>query len=695
MKKQSLLAIVFLLAVWSNLTHAENRRPVGIDFFKEVRMISNLKEKDGAIYFIIRQASMEDNNYKSDLYCLEDGQPRRLTSTHDVSSYFLMDDGSIVFRNVREAKDREKIRRGEPLTVYVRLTRQMGEAEEFLRLPYSVGDIKFVDDRHFFFTAAYDIPFARLLEQAGGDMDRALKEKESNSSYRVFEEIPFWSNGRGDVSGKRTHLYYYDDGEVKELSGTYETVGSMELDKDRQTLLYTSVTFQGKSARGNRLMKLAVATLEAEDISPFGQPASYGGITWLPDGEIILTVNRQLMEISAAAFYRLHLKSGKPELLYGGDPYGMGVSIGSDIKTGNTSPGIRTDRTGFYYLTTVADHAPLIHVDYSDGAVTFINKGKEVILEYLPVRDGFLTIAMLGNKAAEIYFLDRKGLFTAMTTVNDRLQEEYDIITPRPVTFVNENGIEITGYAIPPAGYVKGRKYPAILNIHGGPRTAYGACFFHEMQYWANRGYAVIFTNPTGSDGGGNTFADISAQYGTVDYRDLMLFTDVALRTFDFIDPDRLGVTGGSYGGFMTNWIIGHTDRFKAAASQRSIASWISFSNTTDIGYTFTATQIGGDVWTNLEGLWTQSPLKYADRVKTPTLFIHSDEDYRCWQAEGIQMFYALKYFEVPARLCLFKGENHELSRSGKPRNRVRRIEEITSWMDKYLKRGEEQPITE
>jgi dipeptidyl aminopeptidase/acylaminoacyl peptidase len=686
MKKQSLLSIVLLLAVCS-LIHAEgDRKPVGIDFFKEVRMISNLQEKNGEIYFVIRQASMEDNNYQSDLYCLAGGEPRRLTSTHDVSNYTLMDDGSIVFRNVREAKDKERIRRGEPLSVYVRLTDRMGEAEEFLRLPYSVGDIKFVDDAHFFFTAGYDIHFAQLLEQAGGDTDKALKAREENSAYRVFDEIPFWSNGRGDVSGKRNHLYYYNAGEVTELSEPTETVGGLELSKDKQTLLYTSNAFRGKSKRGNHLMRLTVATLRAEDISPLEAPASYGGITFISADEVILTANRNFTEIGSAAFYRFNLKSGAINPLYGGDPYGMGVSIGSDIKMGNASSGIKTDKTGFYYLTTVGDHAPLIHVDYKDAAVTFVNKGKEVVLEYAPFKDGFLTIAMLGDQAAEIYFLDRKGAFTAMSALNDHLRQEYNIITPQPVTFTNGEGVEITGYAIAPAGYEKGKQYPTILDIHGGPRTAFGACFFHEMQYWANQGYAVIFANPTGSDGGGNAFANIKARYGTVDYDDLMQFTDVAIRTFDFIDPDRLGVTGGSYGGFMTNWIIGHTDRFKAAASQRSIASWISFSNTTDIGYTFTESQIGGDVWTNLEGLWTQSPLKYADRAVTPTLFIHSDEDYRCWQAEGIQMFYALKYFEIPARLCLFKGENHELSRSGKPRNRVKRIQEITAWMDQYLK---------
>ena len=136
----------------------------------------------------------------------------------------------------------------------------------------------------------------------------------------------------------------------------------------------------------------------------------------------------------------------------------------------------------------------------------------------------------------------------------------------------------------------------------------------------------------------------------------------------------------------MTNWIIGHTNRFKAAVSQRSISNWISKFGTTDIGYFFVEDQIGSTPWDDLDKLWDHSPLKYADRVVTPTLFIHSEEDYRCWLVEGIQMFTALKYHGVDARLCIFKGENHDLSRSGRPKSRLRRLEEISKWFDKYLK---------
>jgi len=151
------------------------------------------------------------------------------------------------------------------------------------------------------------------------------------------------------------------------------------------------------------------------------------------------------------------------------------------------------------------------------------------------------------------------------------------------------------------------------------------------------------------------------------------------------MDSARIGVTGGSYGGFMTNWIVGHTNRFAAAATQRSICNWISKAYASDIGYYFNTEQMQSDPWRNLEKMWWHSPLKYAPNVTTPTLVLHSDEDYRCWIAEAYQWFTALKLHGVETKLHIFHGENHELSRSGRPDNRVRRLTEITGWMDKYL----------
>ena len=168
-----------------------------------------------------------------------------------------------------------------------------------------------------------------------------------------------------------------------------------------------------------------------------------------------------------------------------------------------------------------------------------------------------------------------------------------------------------------------------------------------------------------------------------------MEFTDEVLKRVSQIDVKRVAMTGGSYGGFMANWIIGHTDRFAAVASQRSISNYISKCLTTDIGYYHNLSAIQADPWSSPEKMWAHSPLAYADKAKTPTLFIQSDEDYRCWMGDAVQMLQALLMHGVPARMCLFHGENHELSRSGKPRHRVRRLKEITSWFDEWLHRCE------
>jgi len=165
-----------------------------------------------------------------------------------------------------------------------------------------------------------------------------------------------------------------------------------------------------------------------------------------------------------------------------------------------------------------------------------------------------------------------------------------------------------------------------------------------------------------------------------------MAFTDACLKKYPSMDKNDLFETGGSYGGFMTNWIIGHTDRFRACASQRSISNWLSFYGVSDIGVDFSADQNAAGPWSDPAALWEHSPLKYADRVKTPTLFLHSFEDYRCPVDQGYQMFTALLAHGIESRLICFRGENHELSRSGKPLHRIRRLKEITDWFDGHRK---------
>ncbi|MDR2139301.1 MAG: S9 family peptidase [Tannerella sp.] len=666
---------------------AADKKPVGIDFFTRVYSISNLKEKDGNIFFILGKPDRETDTYPRDLYQLVDGQAIRLTRSGNVSDYFFWED-DLVFRHIGDPKDREKVRRGEPLTVFQKLSPTgFQESAEWLRLPFFAGQILWIDKEHFFYTSSYDHHFQLLLKESNGDVREARKKREENKRFRVFDEYPFWINGRGDISGLRTHLYYYDRGKRTLLTDTLGSSSGFELSPDRKTLIYTDrEAYYGKAPGGaGRLIALDVETLTKKEIQ-LPEKSTGGGVQFLNSDEILLTVRsagpQKGKDLSGIC--RLHLKTGELTRIYDGKLYSVGNSIGSDIGGGGGAK-ITSDGEGIRFVTTHIDHAPLIHVSYGDAKVTFLTKAGATIQEYLPYKDGFLAVAQVEQQGSEICFIDRNGSLSPLSSVNKPVFDAHHVVKPVEVTFVNEDGRTLNGFVLPPVNRQKGKKYPGILDIHGGPRSAYGTVFFHEMQYWASQGYAVLFTNPTGSTGRGVEFTDIKGKWGAVDYRDLMAFVDAALQQIDFIDGNRLGVTGGSYGGFMTNWIIGHTDRFKAAASQRGMSSWFSVAiggNAHDYAFS----NIGTDAWTNSDLFWEQSPLKYADRVKTPTLFIHTEEDYTAPMWEGIQMYSALRYFNVPARMVLFKDENHSLSRSGKPVNRIKRLAEITGWFDTWLK---------
>lgn len=594
-KKRFIFILTYVSLVFLAAAQTAAKKPVEIDFFTKVKRIANLKVHEGNIFFTISKADTENNNYQTSLYQLIEGKAVRLAK--DVPDYFFQDSG-IIFKSVREEKDRENIKKGEELTVFQKLSSGYGEADEWLRLPFRTEQVEWIDREHFFYTVSYDHHFESLLKDSNGNREVALKKKEGNKDYRIFYELPFWSNGRGDVSGQRTHLYCYNKGERKLLSDTLESVSEPELSPDKKTLVYTKKpSYYGKQPEGNRLVTLNVTTLEAKEWNLFNR-ASYGGAVFLNNDEMVLTINRSLEhdKIENSGIYRLNIRTGNLTEIYDGALYGVGNSIGSDIGGGGRSK-ITFNEKGIRYVTTTEDHAPLIHLAYKDKQVTFLTKGDISVQEYLPYQDGFLAVALVGQQGNEICFIDQNGNATPLTAINKPLFDEHKVVNPIKITFTNEEGRSLTGYVLPPADYEKGKKYPAILDIHGGPKSAYGTVFFHEMQYWANKGYAVLFTNPTGSDGRGSQFSDIRGKVGTIDYRDLMTFVDAALKQTDFIDENRLGVTGGSYGGLMTNWIIGHTSRFKAAVSQRGISSWLSFSNTSDIGDTFTYRDAGNIVY--------------------------------------------------------------------------------------------------
>jgi dipeptidyl aminopeptidase/acylaminoacyl peptidase len=253
------------------------------------------------------------------------------------------------------------------------------------------------------------------------------------------------------------------------------------------------------------------------------------------------------------------------------------------------------------------------------------------------------------------------------------------------VRYKSFDGRTIQAWVQRPPGFDAAKKYPLILNIHGGPHAAYGYTFDQEFHWMAAKGYIVLYPNPRGSTTYGQEFGNIiQYHYPGDDYKDLMAGVDDLIAR-GWVDPDRMGVTGGSGGGLLTNWVIGHTDVFKAAVSQRSIADWRGFWYTADFAQ-FQPSWFRGAPWEDEADYKERSPITYIDKIRTPLLLIEGEADLRTPSGDGgEQMFRGLKYRKIPTAMVQFPGETHELSRSGKPTHRVERLRHIVAWFDKYL----------
>ena len=639
---------------------------IEIDTFLKFQFLSSPQfSPDGTkIAFTVSVPDLGSNGYLADLYLydLETKSVSRITAGGDAKTWAWTPDNTLLFSAARtEAEKRDK---ENGITHLYEISPSGGEAACRASVPAVITGIHLLPDGRYLLTIRHD-----------NYKDTRKK------SYEVFDELPFWGKCQGYTNAKRNRYAVYD---LKSGDLTYvddEWTDCSQYSVFGNLLLYKAYPWK-QSVMGIRPGVYLYDLATGEKVTLIVPDSIRTGVVSLLDEKtaIIAATDDSYKDTTKYCdFYRMNLADGSMELIH---PYESSIgisSVGSDSRFGSGQT-FKAVNGEFYYVSTVGDFSHLYKIS-RDGTVSDpLTEGSSC--DSFDLANGHIaSMEFCGMQIAEL-FVDG----VQVTHMNDWLTEEYDVRTPEAFTFTASDGYEIHGWVLKPAGYEEEKSYPGILNIHGGPRTVYSDVYYHEMQMWANRGYFVFFCNPRGSDGRRTDFGNINGLYGTVDYQNLMDFTDEVLKRYPMIDASRLGVAGGSYGGFMTNWIIGHTDRFHAAASQRSISNWVSFEHNSDIGHTFILNNQGGNTRTDVELLWKQSPLQFAPNCKTPTLFIHSDEDYRCYMAEGIAMFSAIKRNGCPAKLCLFHGENHELSRSGKPENRIDRMREIIEWMDTYLR---------
>lgn len=647
--------------------------------FLGYKYISNLKsnEKQNKIAFVSGKALEEKNEYHFDLCTIENNKVIKHFNLKKYSSFIWENDDTLLFaysKNKTEAK-KEK----EKFSLFYRYNLKDKKLEKAFEFPMPVQILKALHDNKLLFKAQLTADEHHLYLDNEDVRKDFLKQQKKENLYEDITEIPFYSNGNGFIANKRSQLFIYDKKtNVFDLIVDPDfNVSMVKVSKDLKRVYYT-----GKQAKHVRSIttQLYVYDVETKVTDVLYQKDDYS------ISNIFLLKDKVILEASDMEKFGLnedgHFYELKQKELILFKTFGLTISssVGTDSRLGS-NPYTFIFNNKIYFVKTQDDHTALMSLDLEKNLEeVFVMNGSIDGIQVL--NNEIHIVGLYKQKLQEIYKLTDHKLIQ-ISRLNSRAFKNKYIAKPKTI-ILKEKNHEVKGFILYPKDFDADKIYPAILDIHGGPKTVYGKIFYHEMQYWANLGYFVFFANPRGSDGKGNEFADIRGKYGSIDYEDLMNFTDLVIKKTKQIDVNNIFVTGGSYGGFMTNWIVGHTDRFKAAATQRSISNWLSFHGTSDIGFYFSKDQTAGHPTKDTNLLWQQSPIKYAMEVKTPLLFIHSDEDYRCPIEQAMQFYSMLREKGLETKLVWFKGETHELSRGGKPQARIKRLKEITEWFEKY-----------
>jgi dipeptidyl aminopeptidase/acylaminoacyl peptidase len=418
------------------------------------------------------------------------------------------------------------------------------------------------------------------------------------------------------------------------------------------------------SAEGGPLTK--ISDHEFDDTMP----------RWSPDGRQIVFAG----QTERRQFPKLYIVSSA-----GGAKSSLATEEMDLIPTGlQWGPGARELR----FETGVKGETHVFRADLDTRNVTQVTTGERGVHGFdTNQKAGLMTyLANDFQHLDDVYVADLAGKGERpLTHLNAALWQELVPAAVERLRYKSTDGWDIDGFLVKPVGWQAGKKYPLILSIHGGPAGQYGVDWYHEFQVYAAKGWAVFFCNPRGSTGYGQKFErGIVNNWGGMDYQDVMAGVDAALKQNPWLDADRMGVTGGSYGGYMTNWILGHTTRFKAAVTLRSVSNFISDDGTRDGAYGH-QDDFEGFLFDHFDQYWNASPLKYAKNVKTPTLILHSDNDYRVPLEQGEQWFRALKHYGVNAEFVIFPRENHNLTRTGEPKHLVESLNWQCYWFDRFL----------
>jgi dipeptidyl aminopeptidase/acylaminoacyl peptidase len=504
-------------------------------------------------------------------------------------------------------------------------------------------------------------------------------ESRDRSDVRHYKNLSYKFNDTGWFDDRRTHLWIVD---VKTGNPKQITEGNDWNDSDPQWspnglhIAFVS-NRTGREYDGNRNTDVWVISAEGGALTKISDhDESDNNPRWAPDGKTIAFTG-EIHERDHPKIWPAPATGGAPSVL---------AANGLDLIPGGLE--WAADGKSLYFETGVKGENQLFRVDLATRSIAQVTSGARAVrnVEFNWAAKSMVYMANDFKHMDDVYTADMNARNERkLTNLNEALWKQLQLADVERFTYKSADDWDIDGFLVKPIGWQDGRKYPMILSVHGGPAGQYGVDWYHEFQVYAARGYAVVFTNPRGSTGYGQKFErGIVNEWGGKDYLDVMNGVDAALKRYPWIDADRMGVTGGSYGGFMTNWIVGHTDRFKAAVTLRRVANFISDEATRDGAYGH-APDFSGNLFDRFDFYWDRSPLKYAKNVKTPTLILHSENDFRVPLEQAEQWFRALKHFGTTAEIVMFPRENHNLTRTGEPKHLVESLNWQLYWFDRFV----------
>lgn len=637
-------------------------RQIQRDDFLKNRILCNLKTDESQTFGLFTEYTLEkdSNTYKKNIMYLnlDDLSVKQLELSFSVADYYI-EKGDIIFKVFSDGT-----------SVFYLFRFGDNLCSPLFTIPFKVEEFR-IAKSGFFFTAV-------------------VEGSQPISDILCSQRGPFFSEGRGVTGSSIKGLFRSDPGgrNISMISSSDLNISQVDMDVENGQVLFSAFRSEGLKTVESAVYSYDIKTDKITLL--FDKPYRIDYLLSMDAGSAIFT-GVDLIKNSRndnQQIYHIDLETGEVDRLGEKlDRSNENVSVVTDSIFGQSLP-IQKNEDFIYFKQVERDREILCRISLS-GEMEIVLDEMKTISSYTVTDSGVFLIGLKDLRLSEIYFFNGKKL--KQVSHRNKWLGEIILSNAEKLTVLLDD-VEIDGYVYPPANIEEGKIYPAVLMIHGGPKMLYSDVFAHDIQLLCSEGFYVFNANPMGSDGRGDDFSNIRGHFGDLPYRQLMGFTDKVLERYPLIDPHSLGVTGGSYGGYMTNYIITRTARFKAAVSERGISSLISSFTSSEIGYKYIYEYMGNKdtPWSAPELYMEASPINRADKVTTATLFIHGKDDYTCHYSESLNMYSSLNYLGIETRFCLFENEGHGLVVRGKPLSKLRRYRELITWFNQHLKKGNE-----